>query len=103
MNSIRCCLRAARVLLPQAPPGILEVRTHLRTPAHWSQFQSVMRYYRASNIAISFAVGALAMNRVVALAHTLRTYHRTSGKGLSLHFIPLIGPGSSGMLLATSF
>jgi len=70
---------------------------------HWSQFQSVMRYYRASNVAISFAVGALALNRIVALAHTLRTYHRTSGKGLSVHFDPLIGPGVGGMRLATNF
>ncbi len=70
---------------------------------HWNQFQSVMRYYRSSNIAISFVVGALAMNRIVALAHTLRVYHRTSGKGLGIHIDPLIGPDFSGMRLAMAF
>lgn len=71
--------------------------------AHWNQFQSVMRYYRSSNIAISFVVGALAMNRIVSLAHTLRAYHRTSGKGLGIRIDPLIGPDFSGMRLAATF
>jgi hypothetical protein len=71
--------------------------------SHWHEFQSVMRYYRGANVAISFAVGALALNRVVALAHTLRVYRRTSGKGLGLHFDPLIGPDFSGMRVALKF
>ncbi len=71
--------------------------------AHWKSFQSVMRYYRGANVAISFAVGALALNRVVALAHTLRVYHRTSGKGLSMHVDPVISPDVSGMRLAVTF
>jgi len=71
--------------------------------AHWSEFQSVMRYYRGANIAFSFAVGALVLDRVVSLAHTLRVYRRTSGRGLSLHVNPILGPNSSGMLLALTF
>ncbi len=71
--------------------------------AHWQDFQSVMRYYRGANVAISFAVGALALNRVVALAHTLRAYHRTSGKGLSMRVNPVIGPDISGMRVAVGF
>lgn len=71
--------------------------------ANWKSFQSVMRYYRGANVAMSFAVGALALNRVVALAHTLRVFHRTSGKGLSYRFDPLIGPDSNGMRLALKF
>ena len=70
---------------------------------HWKSFQSVMRYYRGANVAISFAVGALALNRIAAMAHTLRVYHRTSGKGLSYHVDPLIGPDLSGMRLAVTF
>ena len=70
---------------------------------HWKSFQSVMRYYRGANVAISFAVGALALNRVAAMAHTLRVYHRTSGKGLSYQFDPLIGPDLNGMRLAFNF
>ena len=71
--------------------------------SHWKSFQSVMRYYRGANVAISFAVGALALNRVASMAHTLRVYHRTSGKGLSLRFDPLIGPDLSGMRVALRF
>ncbi|HAO99592.1 MAG TPA: hypothetical protein DCQ83_06060 [Fibrobacteres bacterium] len=71
--------------------------------ARWREFQSVMRYYRGANVAMSFAVGALALNRVVAIAHTLRVYRRTSGKGIGLHFDPLISPDFSGMRLALAF
>ncbi len=71
--------------------------------AHWSEFQSVMRYYRGANIALSFAVGALALDRIVSLAHTLRVYRRTSGKGLTLHVNPILGPNLNGMRLAMTF
>jgi hypothetical protein len=71
--------------------------------AHWDEFQSIMRYYRGANITLSFAIGALALDRVVALAHTLRVYRRTSGKGLSFHVNPIIGPDLSGIRLALTF
>jgi hypothetical protein len=51
--------------------------------ARWKEYQSIMRHYRGAKVAMSFAVGALVLNRAASLAHTLRLYRRTSGKGLS--------------------
>ena len=70
---------------------------------NWKEFQSTMRYYRGAKVAVSFALGAMAMNRLASLAHTLRVYRRTSGKGLSYHFNPELGPETSGMRLSVAF
>ncbi len=70
---------------------------------HWNTFQSTLRYYRASKVAISFAVGALALNRLVSLANTLRVYRHTSGKGLGLNVTPEIGAESAGARLTLRF
>ncbi len=71
--------------------------------AHWHEFQSILNHYRGAKIALSFAVGGLILNRVVSLAHTLRLYRRTSGKGLSFRIDPEIGPEMGGFLVSTSF
>jgi hypothetical protein len=70
---------------------------------HWKAYQSQMRYYRASEVAISFAIGALVANRVVSVANTLRTYKRTSAKGLSMNVAPALGPGYAGTFLTLRF
>jgi hypothetical protein len=69
----------------------------------WKDFQSTMRHYRGAKVAISFAAGALILNRLGSLAHTLRVYRRTSGKGLSYRFDPELGPEASGLRLTLSF
>jgi hypothetical protein len=71
--------------------------------AHWRQYQSVMRNYRGAKVALSFAVGALVLNRAASVAHTLRAYRRTSGKGLSYRFEPEWNPERSGMRLSFTF
>ena len=71
--------------------------------ANWERFQSVMRHYRGAKVALSFAVGALVLNRIASLAHTLRVYRRTSGKGLGYRFDPEIGPERSGVRLSLAF
>jgi hypothetical protein len=71
--------------------------------AHWRQYQSVMRHYRAAKVGMSFAIGALVLNRAASMAHTLRVYRRTSGKGLSYRFDPEFGPDGSGMRLSVNF
>ncbi len=71
--------------------------------AHWKQFQSVMRHYRGAKIALSFAAGALVLNRVASLAHTLRIYRRTAGKGLSYRLDPEIAPDYTGLRLSLAF
>ena len=70
---------------------------------NWKTFQSTLRYYRASKVAMSFAVGALALNRLGSLANTLHVYKRTSAKGLGLQLIPEIGPDQSGARLSLGF
>jgi hypothetical protein len=70
---------------------------------HWNTFQSTLRYYRASKVAISFAVGALALNRLVSLANTLRVYKHTSGKGLGLNVTPEFGAESVGTRVSLRF
>lgn len=70
---------------------------------HWKEYQSVMRHYRGAKVAMSFAVGALVLNRAASAAHTLRAYRRTSGKGLSYRFDPEWGPEHSGIRLSVTF
>jgi len=70
---------------------------------HWKSFQATLRYYRASKVALTFAVGGLAMNRLVALAHTMRLYRHSAGRGLAWHFLPDLGPETAGGHLAVSF
>lgn len=71
--------------------------------ARWREYQSVMRHYRGAKVAMSFAVGALVLNRAASMAHTLRVYRRTSGKGLSYRFDPEWGPESSGIRVSMTF
>jgi len=70
---------------------------------HWREYQSVMRHYRGAKVAMSFAVGALVLNRVASVAHTLRVHRRASGQGLSYRFDPEWGPESSGIRLSVTF
>ena len=70
---------------------------------NWKTFQSTLRYYRGSKVAISFAIGALALNRLASLANTLRVYKRTSSKGLGLNLTPEFGPESIGSRLSLRF
>ncbi len=70
---------------------------------NWRTFQSTLRYYRASKVAISFAIGALALNRLASLANTLRAYKRTSSKSLGFQVIPEVGPDYTGARLSLGF
>jgi hypothetical protein len=71
--------------------------------ARWKEYQSVMRHYRGAKVAMSFAAGALVLNRAASVAHALRAYRRTSGKGLSYRFDPEWGPEHSGIRLSVTF
>lgn len=70
---------------------------------HWRTFQSTLRYYRGSKVAISFAVGFLALNRLASLANTLNVYRRTSAHGMGLQIHPEIGPDYTGGRLSLRF
>lgn len=81
---------------------------------NWKTFQSTLRYYRASKVVTTFAIGGLALNRLIAMAHTLHLYRRTAVQGLSENRVQSgfenrftvlseIGPGYAGGRLALSF
>ncbi len=70
---------------------------------NWNEYQSIMRHYRGAKVALSFAAGALVLNRAASMANTLRTYRRTSGRGLGYHFDPEFGPDYSGIRLTVTF
>ena len=70
---------------------------------NWRTFQSTLRYYRASKVAMSFAIGALALNRLASLANTLRVYKHTSATGLGVNLSPEFGPESIGSRLSLTF
>ncbi len=74
----------------------------------WRDYQSIMRHYRGAKVAMSFAVGAMVLNRAASVAHTLRAYRRTSGKGLAateppFRFDPMFGLDGGGMRLTVNF
>lgn len=77
--------------------------------ARWRDYQSIMRHYRGAKVAMSFAVGAMVLNRAASVAHTLRAYRRTSGKGLAAaepppyRFDPVFGLDGSGMRFTLNF
>ncbi len=71
--------------------------------AHWKTYQHTLRYYRGSKVAMSFAIGALALNRLSSLISTLNLYKRTSVRTVALDFIPELGPESTGARLTLTF
>ena len=76
------------------------------TPANtknWNTFQSTMRYYRASKVAVSFAIGALVLNRLASLANTLNVHKRTTAQGVGLYLLPELGPAYAGTTLMLRF
>ena len=70
---------------------------------NWREFQSTLRYYRASKVAMSFALGALAMNRLASVVNTLQTYNRTSSRSARLEVTPDLGPDYAGTRLTVRF
>lgn len=70
---------------------------------NWRSYQSTLRYYRASKVAVSFALGALALNRLSSLMNTLQTYKRTSAKSVGWELTPDLGPDYAGTRLTVRF
>ncbi len=70
---------------------------------NWRSFQSTLHYYRASKVAMSFALGALALNRLGSLMNTLQTYKRTSAKNLGWELTPDLGPDYAGTRFTVRF
>ncbi len=58
---------------------------------NWKDFQSTLRFYRSSKVVISFAIGAMALNRLASVVNTLHVFKSTSTRGLSLNIVPEFG------------
>lgn len=91
--------------LPDMPDWDFGSSNSPENTRRWREYQSVMRHYRGAKVAISFAAGALVLNRAASMAHTLRAYRRTSGKGLGMNYRldPEFFPGGSGVRLTMGF
>ena len=70
---------------------------------HWNVYQRTLRYYRSSKVAVSFAIGALALNRLASMVSTLNVYKHTSSKTVGFELTPEIGPESTGARLSLNF
>ncbi len=70
---------------------------------NWKTYQSSLRHYRGSQVAVSFAIGALALDRLASMVNTLHTYRTTSRNSLSFNVIPELGPHRHGASVAIGF
>lgn len=69
------------------------------------EFSQLLRNYRMTRISLQVAAGALVLNRIIALAHTLRIYRATSHQGFASHVqtLPILSNGQSGAQVLVSF
>lgn len=76
------------------------------TPANtraWRRYQSSLRYYRGAKVAVSFAVGALVLDRVASLVNTLHLYRTTTTHGLSWNVQPYYDGQQGGAAVSLRF
>ncbi len=71
---------------------------------NWQSYESTLRHYRGAKVAVSFAIGALAVNRLASLVNTLHLHKKTSAPSTAqLRFTPEIGPGLGGGRVSLNF
>lgn len=75
------------------------------TTAHMSHYKDMLSNYRLSRIFMQVSLGALALNRVVAMLDVLRIYRATSSTDLSRNFqvAPVLGPDRHGAQVFLGF
>ncbi len=75
------------------------------TGEHIDEYKRLLRHYRLSRIAFQVSMGALALNRLVAMLDVLHVYRTTSATGLASSFdvLPLLSPGRQGAQVLLAF
>jgi len=75
------------------------------TSRHMDRYNEMLKNYRLSKIVFQVSIGALVLNRVVAMLDVLRIYRATSSADLSSNFnvMPVFAPGRNGAQVHVSF
>jgi hypothetical protein len=73
------------------------------TTAHIDEYNKMLRRHRIANIAFQVGVGAMALNRIVAILDALRIYRKTATSMSLLQITPLATPQKSGIFVNYEF
>lgn len=75
------------------------------TTAHMEEYNTLLKHYRLSKIVFQVSLGALVLNRAVAMLDVLRIYRATSSTDLAHNFqiMPVFAPDRNGAQVNLSF
>ncbi len=71
--------------------------------AAWRDYQDALRHHRRAKIAVSFAIGALALSRAASIVNTLHLYRSTTSFGLSAQSNPILNEKEVGWQVSFNF
>jgi len=74
-----------------------------QTTAHLDEYNNMLRRHRIGKIAFQVSVGAMALNRVLAVLDAVRIYRQTAATLSHLHLTPFATPWQSGILVNYEF
>ena len=73
------------------------------TTARMAEYNEMLKRHRISKIAFQVSLGAMALNRVVAILDALRLYRKTATNISQLQFTPFAAPQHSGFFVNYGF
>jgi len=73
------------------------------TTAHMEKYKDMLRRHRIAKIAFQVSLGAMALNRVLAIFDVVRIYRKTSANFSNLQITPLATPQHSGIFVNYGF
>ncbi|MDR0516914.1 MAG: hypothetical protein LBH25_07720 [Fibromonadaceae bacterium] len=73
------------------------------TTARMSEYNKMLRRHRVANIAFQVGVGAMALNRIMAILDAIRLYRQTATNISHLQITPLATPQKSGIYVNYGF
>jgi len=73
------------------------------TTARMKEYNEILKRHRIAKIAFQVSLGAMALNRVLAVLDAMRIYRQTSANFSQLHIIPIATPKQSGIFVNYEF
>ncbi|MDR1813027.1 MAG: hypothetical protein LBQ87_09405 [Candidatus Fibromonas sp.] len=73
------------------------------TTARMKEYNEMLKRHRIAKIAFQVSLGAVALNRVLAVLDAMRIYRQTSANFAQLHIMPIATPKQSGLLVNYEF
>jgi len=73
------------------------------TTARMENYNEILKRHRIAKIAFQVSLGAMALNRVVAILDAMRIYRQTSTNFSQLHLTPIATPRHSGIFVNYEF